>query len=164
MSSPGGANLPRRDPHRPRVELPHIRNSETGCQELNPKSTQHESRTQNDVRGASAPARQNHLVTDLKSPKLPILLEAARNATISIAPALSCCRTNMGRQYGDSRGDPHSSPHIPVTASEAADPPPPPPRPGPANRPQPLDLANPSDVMAELDPAIHVLGPIPGSR
>jgi len=40
-------------------------------------------KTQNDARGATfvAPARQNHFVTDCKSPKLPILPTACEGTT-----------------------------------------------------------------------------------
>src|SRR5581483_10665599 len=57
-------------------------------------------KTQNDARGdLHRSARQNHLIADCKSPKLPVSQRLAEEYSPLLLPVvLSCCRPDMGRR------------------------------------------------------------------
>src|ERR1700704_4682549 len=74
ISSPVGANLPKRDWHRPRVEFRHIPNSEARCQVFILRPNVATFRTQNDVRSRSTASPVSTIrLTDRKSPKFAYL-------------------------------------------------------------------------------------------
>ena len=111
---PEGANLPKRDCRRPRVEFRiDFEGRKPNFRASSPEFVLQTFKTQNDARGAwIAPARQNHLFTDCKSPKLPISqrLTRGKRRRPHRQPRFRAAVPIWGGNRGDSRVIPASIP------------------------------------------------------
>src|ERR1700744_1377505 len=99
----------------PGLNFDSLRNPKLPHQELNPESKPWTFKTQNDARGATAPARPNRFCHGLKKPEIACLPTAyAGTSPLPPSTVFSCCRPAMGRRSWRFEGEAPESPHIPV--------------------------------------------------